>query len=236
MNNKSTPVVSIILYVIGLVFIAVSAFMLVLAINYTKTYIESYDATFADMWSNSLQYIITEFVPYLGLGIICLGMGYGIMEVRNLRNAKAEATAPQTVIVEKPVENREEGSHPDYIKAMEKLEAGIRYLENDIDTTREILSIKIEEKEKRDAYRLRGLGKDVIAFLGEAEDHEPSNITIPDFAELLKEVKSVPLFRVAQTMATPDIPYTVETAEAKAKPVPLFRVAQTMAMPDIDFV
>ena len=44
--KKRTPASSIILYIFGLIFLIVSAFMLVTAINYTKLYLASYETTF----------------------------------------------------------------------------------------------------------------------------------------------------------------------------------------------
>ena len=89
MNNNKTPASTVIFYIIGIILLIVSAFMLVTAITYTKTYLQSYDASFSDMWSNSIQYIITQFVPYFGMGIICLGLGRAIKG-----SAAAKAAAP----------------------------------------------------------------------------------------------------------------------------------------------
>lgn len=77
-----TPGISVAFYVIGLVFLVISLFMLFTAISYTKMYLESYDATFADMWSNSIQYVLEHFIPYVGFGIISIGLGKAIKEFR----------------------------------------------------------------------------------------------------------------------------------------------------------
>lgn len=77
-----TPGISVAFYIIGLVFLLVSLFMLFTAISYTKMYLESYDATFADMWSNSIQYVLEHFIPYVGFGIISIGLGKAIKEFR----------------------------------------------------------------------------------------------------------------------------------------------------------
>ena len=88
MEKKKTPVSTVIFYIIGIILLIVSLFMLWTAVNYTKTYLASYDATFKDMWSNSMQYIITQFVPYLGMGVICLGLGRAIYGSANAKVAK----------------------------------------------------------------------------------------------------------------------------------------------------
>ena len=62
MDNKKTPVSSVFFYIIGIILLIVSLFMLWTAVSYTKAYLQSYDASFSDMWSNSVQYVIAQFV------------------------------------------------------------------------------------------------------------------------------------------------------------------------------
>ena len=88
-TKDKTPGITVVMYILGIIFLIVSAFMLFTAITYTRTYLESYDAAFADMWSNSIQYVIGQFVPYLAFGIISLGIGKAIKEFRNGRKVVA---------------------------------------------------------------------------------------------------------------------------------------------------
>ena len=93
MEKKKTPVSTVIFYIIGIILLIVAAFMLWTAVNYTKTYLTSYEATFKDMWTNSVQYIITQFVPYLGMGVICIGIGRAIYGSANAKVAQAAEAA-----------------------------------------------------------------------------------------------------------------------------------------------
>ena len=152
MEKKKTPGVTIVFYIVGILFLVVSAFMLVSAIAYTSTYLQSYGATFSDMWSNSLQYIIAQFMPYLGIGIVALGIG---KVAKDTRNMKVEAAQGDTSRLEAMLQKQADVS--------EEMSENIRYLSENLDTTREILGIKIGEKEKRDAYRLQEMGKGLTA-------------------------------------------------------------------------
>ena len=166
MDNKKTPVSSVIFYIIGIIFLIVSLFMLWTAVSYTKAYLQSYDASFSDMWSNSVQYIITQFVPYLGMGVICLGLGRAISGSAAAKAAKAAA--------EEEAENFLPPAEPEAATAATKQPAESRVAADQveelikrIDTNREVLSIKIEEKEKRDSYRIKELEKKVEDFLSD---------------------------------------------------------------------
>ncbi len=262
MDNKKTPASTVVFYIIGIILIIVSLFMLWTAINYTKAYLQSYDASFKDMWSNSIQYVITQFVPYLGMGVICLGLGRAISG-----SARAKAAAP----VEKPEE--EEGlaadlkaaadaeDAADAVRKEAEIDAKIDALARNIDTNREVLSIKIEEKEKRDSYRIKELEKKVEGFLEdikyinepleelvykqaagvEEESAEAEAVYAVEEEEPAVEVKApgvVPqFFRVAKAMTMPACPAAAgaeaPAAEAKAPgAVPqFFRAAKTMTMP-----
>lgn len=252
MENKKTPASTIIFYIIGIILLIVSAFMLVTAITYTKTYLQSYDASFSDMWSNSIQYIITQFVPYLGMGVICLGLGKAIKGSAAAKAAapKAEAKAVETAALQ-PVEeaavlNAAAGGVD---------ESRIEDLIRRIDTNREVLSIKIEEKEKRDSYRIKELEKKVEDFLSDVKYiNEPleelvykqaagvdETEEIPSPAETAKaaaEVGAVPqIFRMARNLTMPQCPAVesaAEVAEAATEvgAVPqIFRMARNLTMP-----
>ena len=171
MENKKTPASTIIFYIIGIILLIVSAFMLVTAVTYTKTYLQSYDASFSDMWSNSIQYIITQFVPYLGMGVICLGLRRAI---KGSAVAKAAAPKAEAKAEEKTEENAAEAQLAEEAAALKEAlsdadEGKIEDLIRRIDTNREVLSIKIEEKEKRDSYRIKELGKKVEDFLADVK-------------------------------------------------------------------
>ncbi|MGN0701606.1 MAG: hypothetical protein ACI4KL_00270 [Lentihominibacter sp.] len=215
MEKKKTPGVTIVFYIVGILFLVVAAFMLVSAIAYTNTYLQSYGATFGDMWSNSLQYIITRFMPYLGIGMVSLGIG---KVVKDTRNMKVEAAQVDTSGLEAMQQKQAELS--------EEMAERIRYLSENLDTTREILGIKISEKEKRDAYRLQEMGKGLTAAFEtlERKTPEPIVITVP-------AAPAVPETPAKAEAAAAEMPET-EAPAAPAGPVPqIFRVARSMTAP-----
>ena len=256
MNKKKTPVSSVVFYIIGIILLIVSLFMLWTAVSYTKAYLQSYDASFKDMWTNSVQYIITQFLPYCGMGVICLGLGRAISGSAGAKTADNE--------------EEEEGLAADLkaaakAKAAEKKEADAAAMIDDlarrIDTNREVLSIKIEEKEKRDSYRIKELEKKVDGFLEDiiyinqpledlvykqaaGIDEEPAAEAAyaeeEESAETAEAAApgAVPqFFSVAKTMTMPACPVIEAVAEAAEEvkapgAVPqFFRVAKTMTMP-----
>lgn len=249
MEKKKTPGVTIVFYIVGILFLVVAAFMLVSAIAYTSTYLQSYGATFSDMWSNSLQYIIAQFMPYLGIGIVALGIG---KVAKDTRNMKVEAAQGDTSRLEAMLQKQADVS--------EEMSENIRYLSENLDTTREILGIKIGEKEKRDAYRLQEMGKGLTAAFEtlERKTPEPIVITVPaveapavethaaeepavetpaaEAAASAAPAGSVPqIFRVARSMTAPACPAVDSAADAGAaenSTTPqIFTVSRRMTMP-----
>ena len=240
MDNKKTPVSSIIFYIIGIILLIVALFMLGTAVSYTKAYLQSYDASFKDMWTNSVQYIITQFVPYLGMGVICLGLGRAIAgsaAVKAVNAAKAEKAADGSAEDISP----EEAKATDDAAPVESrvAEDQVEDLIKRIDTNREVLSIKIEEKEKRDSFRIKELEKKVENFLsdvmyinepleelvnkqaGVLTDEEPAAVEAP-------AVGATPqIFRVARNMTAPACP----VIKAVGATPQIFRVARTMTAP-----
>ena len=234
MEKKKTPGVTIVFYIVGILFLVVAAFMLVSAIAYTSTYLQSYGATFSDMWSNSLQYIIAQFMPYLGIGIVALGIG---KVAKDTRNMKVEAAQVDTSRLEAMLQKQADVS--------EEMSENIRYLSENLDTTREILGIKIGEKEKRDAYRLQEMGKGLTAAFEtlERKTPEPIVITVPavetpaaELAASAAPAGPVPrIFRVARSMTAPACPAVDSAADAGAaenSATPqIFTVSRRMTMP-----
>lgn len=239
MEKKKTPGVTIVFYIVGILFLVVAAFMLVSAIAYTSTYLQSYGATFSDMWSNSLQYIIAQFMPYLGIGIVALGIG---KVAKDTRNMKVEAAQGDTSRLEAMLQKQADVS--------EEMSENIRYLSENLDTTREILGIKIGEKEKRDAYRLQEMGKGLTAAFEtlERKTPEPIVITVPaveapavetpaaEAAASAAPAGPVPqIFRVARSMTAPACPAVDSAADAGAvenSTTPqIFTVSRRMTMP-----
>ena len=234
MEKKKTPGVTIVFYIVGILFLVVAAFMLVSAIAYTSTYLQSYGATFSDMWSNSLQYIIAQFMPYLGIGIVALGIG---KVAKDTRNMKVEAAQGDTSRLEAMLQKQADVS--------EEMSENIRYLSENLDTTREILGIKIGEKEKRDAYRLQEMGKGLTAAFEtlERKTPEPIVITVPavetpaaELAASAAPAGPVPqIFRVARSMTAPACPAVDSAADAGAaenSATPqIFTVSRRMTMP-----
>ena len=248
MNNKKTPVSSVIFYIIGIILLIVSLFMLWTAVNYTKTYLQSYDASFSDMWSNSVQYIIAQFVPYLGMGVICLGLGRAIAGSAAAKAAGAAVKAAEEQPQEAAEAETAEEAAAEAAPEMEAEAAPVQAAVSDgqiadlirrIDTNREVLSIKIEEKEKRDSYRIRELEKKVEGFLDDfMYINEPieklvfkqAGVYDEDIApEEVKEVGPTPqIFRVTRNMTAPACP----TVKPAAGPTPqIFRVARNMTAP-----
>lgn len=234
MEKKKTPGVTIVFYIVGILFLVVAAFMLVSAIAYTSTYLQSYGATFSDMWSNSLQYIIAQFMPYLGIGIVSLGIG---KVAKDTRNMKVEAAQVDTSRLEAMLQKQADVS--------EEMSEKIGYLSENLDTTREILGIKIGEKEKRDAYRLQEMGKGLTAAFEtlERKTPEPIVITVPavetpaaESAASAAPAGPVPqIFRVARSMTAPACPAVDSAADAGAaenSATPqIFTVSRRMTMP-----
>ena len=218
MEKKKTPGVTIVFYIVGILFLVVAAFMLVSAIAYTSTYLQSYGATFSDMWSNSLQYIIAQFMPYLGIGIVALGIG---KVAKDTRNMKVEAAQGDTSRLEAMLQKQADVS--------EEMSENIRYLSENLDTTREILGIKIGEKEKRDAYRLQEMGKGLTAAFEtlERKTPEPIVITVPAVEAPAVETHA------AEEPAVETPAAEAAASAAPAGPVPqIFRVARSMTAPD----
>ena len=251
MEKKKTPVSSVVFYIIGIILLIVALFMLWTAVSYTKTYLHSYDASFKDMWSNSLQYIITQFMPYAGMGAICLGLGRAIAGSAAPKAAEPEEDDSLAADLKKVEKANAAKDRDDHVAAQ------IEELTRSIDTDREVLSIKIEEKEKRDSYRIKELEKKIDGFL---EDiiyiHQPledlvykqaAGIEDEPAAEAAYAEEEIPeaeakatgavpqFFRAAKTMTMPACP-AVEAAESAAESVkagavpPVFRVARTMTM------
>ena len=225
MEKKKTPGVTIVFYIVGILFLVVAAFMLVSAIAYTSTYLQSYGATFSDMWSNSLHYIIAQFMPYLGIGIVALGIG---KVAKDTRNMKVEAAQGDTSRLEAMLQKQADVS--------EEMSENIRYLSENLDTTREILGIKISEKEKRDAYRLQEMGKGLTAAFEtlERKTPEPIVITVPAVAEAPAKAEELAVETPAaeEPEAETGATEAAEASAAPAGPVPqIFRVARSMTAP-----
>ena len=85
-----TPASSKFLYVLGVIFLCVSAYMLYAAITYTQLYLATYEADFVDLWPNSVKYVIEHFVPYLAFGVICIGLGKAIATFAKAKTASEE--------------------------------------------------------------------------------------------------------------------------------------------------
>ena len=258
MENKKTPVSTVVFYIIGIILLIVALFMLWTAVNYTKTYLQTYDASFKDMWTNTVQYVIAQFVPYLGMGVICIGLGRAIKGSANAKvqeakaqDAKAAEPAPEASEAQ-PQEVKETAPEPEAVPiAGLPSEEQLEELARRIDTNREVLSIKIEEKEKRDSFRIKELEKKVEGFLSDVKyinepleelvykqaagdfDEEPAAAAEEPAVEEVKEVGAVPqIFTVARKLTMPACPAFAgeEVKEAGAVPQ-IFTVARRMTMP-----
>ena len=85
-----TPASSKLLYVLSVIFLIVSAYMLYAAITYTQLYLATYEAEFSDLWPNTVKYIIEHFVPYIAFSVICFGLGRAIASFTNAKAAPGE--------------------------------------------------------------------------------------------------------------------------------------------------
>lgn len=250
MEKKKAPALKIVFIILGILFLIVAAFMLVTAISYTGKYLESYNASFADMWSNSLQYVITQVGPYLGFGIVCLGIAAAIGSRQSVA-AKAEET-----------EEREaaESERADVLSTIEeKFEKKLEYLADNIDTTREVISIKIEEKEKRDEHRIKKMDKSlgdrlslleelvnepVVAKNSGSKDEKAAEIAEEPKADFEKAKKSEKESKGDSEKTKSDSKTKGSNKDKKSKKAkepkppegdvpPLYRRSMVMAMPDI---
>ena len=264
MEKKKTPVSTVIFYIIGIILLIVSLFMLWTAVNYTKTYLASYDATFKDMWSNSMQYIITQFVPYLGMGVICLGLGraiYGSANAKAVLPAAADGAAEAKDDAAEEAQKDGEGAAEaeDTAKAAEPAESAseaipaaagaaigagavsagqLEELFKRIDMNREVLSIKIEEKEKRDSFRIKELERKVDGFLDDVKYiNEPLEELVYKQAAGIDDEEITPVeTAAAETAAAAAEPAAAEpgTLQKAAGIIPqIFRMARNMAMPAV---
>ena len=252
MDNKKTPVSTVVFYIIGIILLIVALFMLWTAVNYTKTYLQTYDASFKDMWTNTVQYVIAQFVPYLGMGVICIGLGRAIKGSANAKAQDAKATEPAPEASEdQPQETAAKETEPEAVPiAGLPSEAQLEELARRIDTNREVLSIKIEEKEKRDSFRIKELEKKVEGFLSDVKyinepleelvynqaagdfDDEPATAEVPAVEEV-KEAGAVPqIFTVARKLTMPACPaFAAEEAKETGAVPQIFTVARRMTMP-----
>lgn len=266
MEKKKTPVSTVIFYIIGIILLIVSLFMLWTAVNYTKTYLASYDATFKDMWSNSMQYIITQFVPYLGMGVICLGLGraiYGSANAKAVQPAAADGAAEAKADAAEEAQKDGEGAADaeDTAKAAEPAESAseaipaaagaaigagavsagqLEELFKRIDMNREVLSIKIEEKEKRDSFRIKELERKVDGFLDDVKYiNEPLEELVYKQAAGIDDEEIAPAEAAAAEVAAEAAEPAAEAAEQGALQkaagiIPqIFRMARNMAMPAV---
>ena len=217
MEKKTSPAITIIFYIIGIIFLIISAFMLVTAISYTKTYLQSYDASFADMWSHSLQYIITQCGPYMGFGIMALGIGRAIKEARSAQSGVGVALGSAKADSAKATDSAASNSD---------LSDKVAYLAEQIEATREVIGIRIEEKEKRDSFRLKELGdKLVAAGIIPAEEVTPEGVAAAETPVALDEEL------IGEEPAVHD-----ENEEYAGEPGPvpeITRQVEEMAMPSI---
>ena len=244
MEKKKTPASTVVFYIIGIIFLIVSLFMLWTAVSYTQNYLQTYDASFNDMWSNSVQYVIAQFLPYCGIGIICLGIGRAI-------KGSANAGAPQSARQADQVS--EEGPQESKSAIVELSSEQLEELARRIDTNREVLSIKIEEKEKRDSYRIKELEKKVEGALADyryinepleelvykqAAGEDMAAAQPAKTSEEMAEAGPVPqIFRMARTMTMPSVSAAAPAAEKNAPAagaVPqIMRMADIMSMPSV---
>lgn len=238
MEKKRTPAITIVFYIIGMLLLVVSAFMLFTALTYTQTYLQAYDATFMDMWSNSVQYIIAQFVPYLGMGLICFGIGKAIKEAM----ASAGTVKIMPAQEPEPAPTQAAADIKELEEANRKLTEKVQYLSDEMDATREVLSIKIEEKEKRDSYRLDRLGDRLEIALAAlnvpvekyAEEpaeplEEPAQKPQEPAQEVQPEGPVPQFFRAAKVMAMPSLPEVKKEIFAPA----IMRNTGRMAMPKL---
>lgn len=166
-TKKTTPILTVILYIIGIIFLAVSAFMLCAGVVYTKGYLASYDMSFADMWSNSTQYVIEKFVPYLAYGVISIGIGKAIKEFKNAAKPVIEIPEIEIPEIEVPEVKLPEGLDEQSANIDKTLEK-VGEISQALEEFKVVTNIKLEEMEKRESFRLKE-AKEIIN--GEFDTH-----------------------------------------------------------------
>ena len=142
-----TPFSSVILYLFGIIFMIVAAFMLWTAISYTKVYLASFDTTFSEMWSNSTQYIIEKFLPYFAAGVICFGLGKAISVFKKGQAVQLAAGTGGDEAIDASGAGQTSGNEDISMRLKELREVG---------------SIKLEELERREKVRLDDMRETVV--------------------------------------------------------------------------
>lgn len=177
--KKRTPVSTVILYIFGFIFLIISGYMLYTSVNYERLYLESFEATFSDMWSNVILYIIEKFVPYFAFAVISFGLGAAIRNAANVTVSQQAQTdtfgedSPAAVRLE---ELRQVGS----IK-LEELERREKVrLEEAKALILEDIAKSTEQREKAEA--------EILQKLAALEGIAPARV-IPEAAEEIQEVE-----------------------------------------------
>ena len=127
MKNR-TPASAVILYIFAFIFLVISAYMLWTSIEYEKLYLETMGASFQDMWSNLIQYIIEKCALCFGITIALFGLASAIRTF-----AKNRPIIPETT--DNPFD--------------EQSPVAVR-----LEELRQVSSIKMEEMERREKTRL----------------------------------------------------------------------------------
>ena len=152
-----------VLYFFGVLFVLVAAFKLIVAVGSNNVYLQSMEASFGDMWKESLVNIIEAFAPYLGIGIVCIGLGAAL-------NRTVEAAA-------------DDRGESDVEEVTEAFKEHVEDLSEEIaaqrkDTTLKIDDIRMAMNRDLDAFKIQREAAEVkisrkLDELSEAGEQEP---------------------------------------------------------------
>ena len=208
-----TPFSSVILYLLGIIFMIVAAFMLWAAVNYTKLYLASYDYTFADMWSNSVQYIIEKVLPSFAAGVVCLGLGKAISVFR-----KGQAVQVDDPVFGEVQEGSGKGNEAP-AKSVEEVSLRLKEL-------REVGSIKLEELERREKVRLDDMRETMVRDMAlhrlQREAKEEEIISKLNAMGEKMGIDMMELYARADIPVVPELDEEEPESEDKLKNDPLF--------------
>lgn len=96
-TKGKTSVLVVVLYVIAAILAGVFCWMLYASIQYINSYMASYGMSFADMASDSVQYVMSQSLNYLIYALIIFVLAKGLKLLQNGRAfAAAESETAQT--------------------------------------------------------------------------------------------------------------------------------------------
>ena len=105
LKKRKMPKIELCCYILASVLLAVAVFMCITSVQYILSYLTSYGMSFADMWSDSVQYLISGCVPYLVYAILvfCAGRMLGIVQQNNCKEKEVTEDTIEEILEEEEV-------------------------------------------------------------------------------------------------------------------------------------